>query len=402
MEKLAISVGRMLGSIRNKSETTGAGVAVDQRALIIPPTVPGSLGDSAMISATAGVLRDKGFWQVDLMSGKTWDLDEKIDRRIKSERYFYKRSPLQHALLVSCLPGYAEFYMIGADVIDGSYNLKSITGRLALFSEAARLGRKATLLGSSFSKKAQEPTRKILREMPDNVTICARDPYSKQRMEEMLNRPIRQVADLAFLVAPRPGWPSAISATAWIHERRKAGDQVIGLNANFLHAERNKDIPAALQVLVKKLLEHNISLLLVPHDTRSSKPDEAVLLDAVSAVEEKDRARLYLLPPESPGAVRAVLAELDMLVTGRMHAAILAMSGGTPTFSFAYQDKFEGLLQLFDLEHQELLSSPEELATDPKHVADRVLSLLNDKERLGEHIGQHLPGVIDLAKRNFL
>ena len=155
-------------------------------------------------------------------------------------------------------------------------------------------------------------------------------------------------------------------------------------------------------MLVKKLLEHNISLLLVPHDTRSSKPDEAVLLDAVSAVEEKDRARLYLLPPESPGAVRAVLAELDMLVTGRMHAAILAMSGGTPTFSFAYQDKFEGLLQLFDLEHQELLSSPEELATDPKHVADRVLSLLNDKERLGEHIGQHLPGVIDLAKRNFL
>jgi polysaccharide pyruvyl transferase WcaK-like protein len=395
MEKLAISVGRMMGRMR-------ADESSDKYALIIPPTVPGSLGDSAMISASSGMLRDRGLSRVDLMSGKAWNLDEKIDRQIKSERYFYKRSQIQHAWLVSHLPRYSEFYMIGADVIDGSYNLKSITGRLGLFSEAAKLGKKATLLGSSFSKKAQEPTTKILRELPDHVTVCARDPNSKKRMEDVLNRPIRQVADLAFLVESRPQSIAARDAINWINTRKKAGDQVIGLNANFLHVERDKNLPAALQILVEKLLLEDLSIILVPHDTRSAKPDEAVLADAVSKISDKDRERVRMLSPESPGTVRAVLEAVDLLVTGRMHATILALGTGTPAFNFAYQDKFEGLLQLFNLEDANLLSSPEELSQQPEAVAEKIIAVLKGRDQLAQHIQHYLPSVIDLARRNFL
>src|SRR5690606_14671079 len=99
-----------------------------------------------------------------------------------------------------------------------------------------------------------------------------------------------------------------------------------------------------------------------------------------------------------PGVVRAVTPLLDMLATGRMHTAILGLSGGTAPFNFAYQDKFEGLLQFFKLEQSGLLSTPKELSADPVRVAEKVLHVLNEKETFEQHIQQYLPYVLNLAR----
>src|SRR5690606_12404423 len=148
-----------------------------------------------------------------------------------------------------------------------------------------------------------------------------------------------------------------LHAREWIQRRKNAGDQVIGLNANYLHAQKDANIPRALRILVEQLLRHDISILLIPHDTRSEVPDQKLLEDATATVAQKYRERIFMLPPVSPGVVRAVVPELDFLATGRMHTAILALSGGIPTFCFAYQDKFEGLLQFFELQGADLLST---------------------------------------------
>lgn len=395
MGSLSVSIGRALSGLRSGLMEN------ERRVLIIPPAVPGSLGDAAMISASAHSLRNLGAAKVDLLYGKTWDLDEKVDGQLSGERFFYKESRLQQALLVSALPRYSECYFIGADVIDGAYNPTSVSARISLLAEAATLGKKATLLGASYNKKPEETTRKALSELPDSVTICARDPVSRERMEDALNRPIRQVADLAFLLKPRLDDPLVKEAKNWIAARRLAGDQVIGLNANYLHAQKDPLIIGALKILVEQLLRYELSIMLIPHDTRSEMPDEKLLEEAVAWIPPKDRARIFMLPPRSPGIVRAVMPELDMLATGRMHTAILSMSGGTPAFCFAYQDKFEGLLQFFKLENSELLSTPTELSASPEYVAQKIMNRLKEKNLFVENIQSHLPEVLALSAKNF-
>lgn len=398
MGNLAVSFGYALSGLRAKEKEDVS----NSSALIIPPAVPGSLGDAAMISASTRNLRDAGMKKVDLLYGNQWELDEHIDKRIAAERFFYKQSTLQQMLLIARLPEYAECYFIGADVIDGAYNPNSVCARLSLLAEAAKLGKKATLLGASYNMHPEIKTKNALRNLPESVTICARDPVSKLRMEDALDRPIRQVADLAFLLQPRVDHPVTVSAKNWINTRRAAGDQVIGLNANYLHAEKDPEIIHALKLFVKSVLRQSISIVLIPHDTRSKMPDEKLLQLAIADVAEQDRERIYALPPVSPGVVRAVATELDFLVTGRMHTAILALSGSTPTFCFAYQDKFEGLLQHFDLVDAGLLSSPKELSAHPDAVADKFLQLLPYQTEMRTKINAYLPNVITLAKNNFL
>lgn len=396
MTNMSVVIGRSLSNLRSDSGPD------ELRALIIPPAIPGSLGDAAMISASSRSLRKTGATRVDLLYGKEWALDEKIDRRISAERFFYKQSAIQEALLVSRLPQYSECYFIGADVIDGAYNPRSVTARISLLAEAARFGKKATLLGASYNKNPEATTKKALRELPASVTICARDPVSRTRMENALNRPVRQVADLAFLLKPRLDHTVVVQAQEWIQRRKNAGDQVIGLNANYLHAQKDSNIPRALRILVEHLLRHDISIVLIPHDTRSQVPDQKLLEDATAAVAPEYRGRIFMLPPVSPGVVRAIVPALDFLATGRMHTAILALSGGTPTFCFAYQDKFEGLLQFFKLQDADLLSTPAELSSHPELIAQKIIDKLQFKALFSRQIRQQLPEVIKLSQSNFI
>jgi len=199
----------------------------------------------------------------------------------------------------------------------------------------------------------------------------------------------------------RPESDESTKAIAWIENRRKAGDQIIGLNANYLHAEKDERVPGGLVKFLTVLMKSEISVVLVPHDIRSQRPDGKLLADAVAALPADYGERFYTLPPISPGTIKAVMAKVDMLATGRMHAAILAMSSGTPAFSFAYQEKFEGLYTFLGVQDQDLLSSPTELAEKPEQVAAALLSRLRDQDQIRALIHHNLPAVLELSKENF-
>lgn len=372
------------------------------RALIIPPAVPGSLGDAAMLSSTVHCTRARGARGVDLAFGGEWPLDARVDGRIATERFFYQGHPVEHARTIARLSRYAEVYFVGADVIDGAYNPRSVCARLSLLADAARLGRRAVLLGASYNERPEASTRAALRALPPEVVICARDPRSKARLEQVVERSVRQVADLAFLLAARPEAPAAAEAKAWIAARRAAGDQVVGLNANYLHAEHDARVPEAVFALLSALTSRGLSVLLVPHDTRSRRPDRVLLESAAARLSPEARARVRTLPPESPGVVAAVLSAVDLMIGGRMHAAILALSGGTPVFCFTYQDKFEGLLALFDLDGSALCATPIQLVEQPEIVLAQTLAALSSAPRLRLQIEARLPAVKELARLNFV
>ena len=369
--------------------------------LIIPPALPGSLGDAAMISAAAAFLAQNSGHIPDLMYGRAWPLDSQIHARIPAERFFYRGSRVQQWLIARRLRRYDAAYFIGADVIDGAYNPPSVERRLwTLAKVAARTG-KARILGASFNTKPEPRAIDALRRLPPEVIICARDPLSKGRMEAALDRPIRLVADLAFLLAPRPESPEAIAGKAWIALQHKEGRAVIAVNINYLQVNRQPDLIDAYVVLMNRLLEAGMSLLLVPHDTRSATPDQMLLEKAATGCGAGQAARMHMFPPRSPGAVKAVLEHVDLLFTGRMHAAVLALGAKTPVVCLSYQDKFEGLAEYFDLREAEIIQEPEDFTANPGRVTDLLLDHIRQQKQLRRRIEDRLEAVIDLARLNF-
>jgi polysaccharide pyruvyl transferase WcaK-like protein len=393
---------RLVALSRRHAASRRARLPPALQAAIIPPAMPGSVGDAAMVSATAQQLRRQGFTRVDVFHGSPWPLDAAIDRRLAAERYFYGDSQLHYARLLRALAGYSHVFFLGADVIDGAYNPGSVRRRLQILRDAAELGSQCTVLGSSYNNAPEESTRQALRALPASVAICGRDPLSHERFSRQLERPIRQTADVALLLEPAPQHPDTVAAVEWIDAQRSAGLQVLAVNANYLHAMRTPGLREALPVFLGALLEQDLAIVLLSHDSRTREPDEKVLAEAVALLPAAERIRTRMFASASPGAVKSMLGHVDLLVTGRMHAMILALGSHTPAFCFAYQDKFEGLMASLDLDGRALLSSPGELAEDPLRVAQQVLRALALVPEMRSAIATALPALEALSRANFI
>jgi len=376
-------------------------VPAGKRAAIVPPAIPGSVGDAAMISSTIQTLRKRGFDKVDLLFGDNWPLDEAVDARIASSAFFYSGSPTQQADLVGRLADYSHVYFIGADVIDGAYNPNSVCRRISLLSEASAAGRSATVLGSSYNHEPNPATQQALVDAPPGVVICARDPFSRERLEKATGRPIRQVADLAFLLQPKPDHPKAQEALAWIAQRRQAGEQIVAININYLQMAKHPDLEGAYRSVAESLVDAGVSLLLVPHDSRTAKPDVHHLQAITGGFARDYLSRTWLLETESPGVVKAALANVDLLFTGRLHAMILAMGAGTPALGVVYQGKFEGMLSLFELNSDELTVDPAAFIKDPESMTAAIHEALGKVAALRATIRERLPAVLALSEQNF-
>jgi polysaccharide pyruvyl transferase WcaK-like protein len=372
-----------------------------RRALVIPPAKPGSLGDASMISATFTTLRRHGFATVDLAVSGDWPIDVKVDNILKGERFFYSRSDRRLARLLPQLASYSHVYFLGADVIDGAYNSGSATARLHLLREALGLGAKATVLGCSFNLPAHPASIAALRALPAEVRICARDEISYGRLHETLDRPIERTADVAFLLESTPEALTARKVAAWIKARREAGDRVLALNVNFLHERGLIGFTEAVTALLASLIGKGISIVLLPHDVRTERSDQTIMSEAQAGLTEDDRSKTFMLKAEGPGTVKAMLANVDLLITGRMHAAIMAMGGGTPSLCFTYQGKFEGLYALFGLDAKKLLLKPSDLVEGTEKVVDAAVVALPQVDEMRQLICSKMAGVVTMSAKNF-
>lgn len=370
-------------------------------AAIIPPALPGSVGDAAMVSAAAEVLRTQGYERVDLFYGGDWPLDTKIDNRLETNSYFYENSPSRHAELVDALADYTAVVFVGADVIDGAYNPGSVRRRLSLLNETAASGRIGVILGASYNESPDAELEGYIRDLHADVVICARDPVSRERMQRAFNRPIVQTADVAFLLSPRPHHADAIAATNWITERRQNGDAVIGFNVNYLQVSRNPDLLDAQASAARLLIEDGRSLLLVSQDSRTSQSDAVLAKRLVDGLPSHLRQRTYVLETVSPGAIKAVLAQVDILVTGRLHALILALGAGTPGVALAYQGKFEGLYSLLDLPADRLLTFPDKVVTNPASLVSLTNAALQSIGEYRAKVSAGMPTIRAMSSMNF-
>ena len=154
------------------------------------------------------------------------------------------------------------------------------------------------------------------------------------------------VADTVFSLDARQDVPALNS---WIKGRETCGRRIAILNISGLISKKI-DLAEDYAEIIEYLISSNYSVLLLPHVIRAGDDDSeaiAALTNYWPETNENVHRVDYLL---EPGQVKALVSQVDVVVTGRMHLAVIALSAGVPTITFGTQGKVEGLLALVNLE----------------------------------------------------
>lgn len=370
----------------------------------------GSLGDQAMFLVAMRNLRSAGYKTISLVAEEKparLDLPQRADWLLQSKHYFggtiAESTQFQKELFTS-----NGFFVIGADMLDGHYSATDSLRKIHLLQLASSFGITSRAFGFSFNERPDETVVAALRALPETVELLARDPVSHRRLESTLDRPIRLVADLAFLIQPDPTGESAIKTLNWIKQQRTQGAQIIGINANAQLARGNFDHPFTIAAgLARTIIElhqahSDLRFVLIPHDFRGSFNDgvlNRITYEIASFDNKSLKERMFLMPsPCFASEVKAVSAELDFAITGRMHFAIACLGQGTPAICIGYQGKMEGLFEHFDLPN--MVISPSDAFTK-NELGDMAKATLAKAAELRAQINKCLPKVHSLAELNF-
>lgn len=395
-------IGDLLRLIqKSNSETEGRGLKV----LVLTPAEPfgGSLGDEAMLRAVLNQLRQFGATQICLVaaaSKQPKDLESGLQAVSLWQGWL---SPWRFAREVR---KFDYFYCMGADVMDGYYSPLESCQRILYLDLAARSGVKAVALGFSFNSSPDPRVIRLLRQLPSSVRLNARDPISAERLKSVLNRSVEVVADLAFMLDPSQLNFGLRGINDFLVHQHDRGRTVIGINVHKLLVHRqdpeaqSRLISAVATAMERLSNDFPTAFVLIAHDFRGDDNDGALLKrihdDLPTQLQE---CTLLIDGVMTAGEIKTLCAELDLVVTGRMHLAIAALGQGVPIAGISYQAKFEGLLMHFGMD-ETLLLTPDQ-AQDPMVLSNFIAAMVKRHLDLRLQVREHLPRVKRLSQLNF-
>ncbi|NLF03254.1 MAG: hypothetical protein GX601_19995, partial [Anaerolineales bacterium] len=275
---------------------------------------------------------------------------------------------------------------------------------LALSSLAASAGAETSVISFSINENPTTNALEAFRSLPASVRLCARDPLSHERLANHLLRPVSLTADIAFLLKPIRDSVTVTPVLEWIAEQKDAGRLVVGINANrqVLGAAPQETlamfIDAYSQALDELYALEKVSYLLIAHDFRGSDNDQVLAEVILARMAPEVRVHTRLTPvPCKAAEIKGICADLDFVLTARMHCAIACLGQTTPVAGIGYQDKFEGLFLHFGLGG--MVMTPEQ-ALQPGSLLDMLLKLMRERDALRVQIAAELPRILALAEDN--
>lgn len=317
------------------------------RICILPAARYGSLGDEAMVIALAESL-NKSKNVLSIINYDSKDQWGTIHCNLFSEQNTLPSSFFKFNSFLKFLSCHDVLFINGADVLDGKYSVNGSLNRLQYACLAFDLGLKVIFTGFSFNKNPPLSIISFINSMPEGIKFCCRDFHSHSRFVDMTQKKAELVADLAFLLDPDHRSSYVVLIKRWVELQRQEGRLIIGLTPNVLfnNGQSVLDVKKYADILYKINTLYQCSFLLIPHDYRGKPSD----LDYVQAIGKLCGDLDILLVDKvcSARELKAIASFIDFSITGRMHFAIACLSSGIPVLGVSYQDKFEGLFEMFD------------------------------------------------------
>ena len=193
------------------------------------------------------------------------------------------------------------------------------------------------------------------------------------------------------------------------NDRPLIGITLAGYN---LYSYRSWEVPPSLEDLssyapvVKYLLDDvKAHVILIPHVYRTNQltgehiqgPDYKILKHLYQLVDgDKYNGRIRLIEGTyaSP-EIKGIIGQLDLFITGRLHAGIAALSQAIPTVLLAYGRKHHGVAQLLGQENYVCSGS------DPEKTLAVARDAWNNRAEISMSLQQRLVNFRELANLNF-
>ena len=395
----------------NSGSLVSGKVKGEQKNLLIIPSDPylltASTGDQAMISAI------RSYWKERLPEAQFYvaTAGEEGDAAAKAAdliplQLLSKGKSLKNSIEETLNLDLNTIVLMGADVLDGSYN-PTFSGHLIMLADLlSRQGANCFISGFSVSKKFHPTIQGIFERINKDIVVNLRDPLSFERFTSNVSRPAKLTADIAFLMEPVPG-SILKTISPWLDRCRQKGRAVIGVNCHPLLLELTDRsrvqifIDAFTQLLVKLHSDEAVSFIMIDHDQRGDSSDHLCLKPIYQNLQAQLRDDI-LYPAERMKApeIKAFVKELDGIISGRMHLMIAAMGVGTPVFGIDYKDKMEGLLRLNNLPVDYLTNSSNIMHNFEKELA-RIRDFIHDLPSLKRQLDANHESIIKRAQNNF-
>ncbi|MGV8881643.1 MAG: polysaccharide pyruvyl transferase family protein [Rhodoglobus sp.] len=374
------------------NRTRSVGSPTGRHVLLAPPG-GGNIGDQAMVEAFLGgvngpvtvLVRGAGAF-----SGLTDWPDVTVMELPHLLHGSLQRSLKDARRLREHWVGASSFSVVGADVMDGAYDWPASVIRSTLAHRAALDGLDTRIIGFSWNAAPHPQAAKAMRRAADaGVRVLARDPSSEKRLVRIVPQ-VERTADIVFTDERQAPLPTSISSHV------EGSGSFVVINASGLVARSVEQTSGYLRA-VRHLIASDHRVVLLPHVIRASGDDLAACRSIWEALSERERAQVVLVQELlRPGQVRQLAARARLVVTGRMHLGVIALSQCVPAIIVATQGKVEGLMEAFD--SAELVIAPAAIPEDG--IGSAVKKVLGEEEVLRERILSRLPFVKELANRN--
>jgi polysaccharide pyruvyl transferase WcaK-like protein len=309
-----------------------------------------------------------------------------------------------------------DVFFIGADIMDGGYRENVATRRLVLAWLMHCLGKRVSIVSFSFNTMPKSGVLRAFHRLGSGARYAVRDRQSLRRFESATGLRGALAADIGFLAVPALA-PRFTSLVGWMAEAKRDRFHVLFVNLNVApfrwdattrncSTERLVGAIHAALVSVQSRIESGLAVVVVPHDFRNATEAWSDL-GLAQALDDRlksdfDGRHTRVQAPFNSAEICALLESADIVVTGRMHLAILAIAAGVPPLSFTYQDKFEGMYEDVFSAPRDLILSCATLLNSPDLVADSILAALEKRIALQLEIAEKLSGLKASALANFL
>ena len=363
-------------------------------SLLIAPPGGGNIGDQAMVES----FLENTPGPVIIICRSTTDIHIPAEH---SQRTRLVAMPgLIYGHLANHLPSMRHFHHLlqqaeavaitGADIMDGAYNWQASTNRANIAWQAAQAGVPVRILGFSWNGQAHPQALKALqRATAAGVQLCLRDPLSAQRARADGLANVTEVADIVF--AARTVNHDAASQ---LLGSLPPGSRYALVNASGLIGNASQQIEEYRQI-IHALQHHGLQVVLLPHVSRPGGDDLLLCRQIHQALDDPSLLLIEHLP--CPATIRGLTAGAAMVITGRMHLAIMSLYHGVPAITLATQGKVEGLMRLFGAEFLCVAPRP----GFGRSVIAIIHQVLSHPEDLCQHLRSKLPEVRAMARGNF-
>lgn len=380
--------------------------------MIIPSDLAeiiGAKGDEAMMSATFRMLREASTINPAIHIGATAARARGVIEQLGAQHFKLWGSVMMPFLLLKNIQRISPSaaYVMGADIMDGYYSPVTSLRMIIAADLMSRMGAHTSFLGFSFNDKPHGMLKIAFKALHNKVLVNLRDPISLDRYHSFTNTSATLVADTAFLLKENNTSEVFVQISNWIAEQRNQNRKVFAINFHpmlFKGITANDDLitlSKSIQSMMGNVTsKENLSWLLLPHDDREEAGDISSLKNLYEKLSPDVRAHAHLvLPPPTAAEIKAIVGQLDGVVTGRMHLAIATLGMGVPVLALAYQAKFEGLSQHFGLPAWTVMDP--KAAFDVDYLTKQVEHFVTDLPVIKAQVANKLPDVKRLSKSTF-